>query len=74
MVEVFLESKKSKVSLDFDLVLDFVIYPSSLETPAMTNIKLTYDHTLNSIKVINDSIDKLNTKADEIKLNDLEDK
>jgi hypothetical protein len=28
----------------------------------MTNIKLTYDYTLNSIKVINESVDKINTK------------
>jgi hypothetical protein len=28
----------------------------------MTNIKLTYDYTLNSIKVVNESIDKINTK------------
>ncbi len=28
----------------------------------MTNIKLTYEYTLNSIKVINDSIDRIRTK------------
>jgi hypothetical protein len=28
----------------------------------MTNIKLTYDYTLNSIKVVNESVDKINTK------------
>jgi hypothetical protein len=28
----------------------------------MSNIKLTYDYTLNSIKVVNESIDKINTK------------
>jgi hypothetical protein len=28
----------------------------------MTNIKLTYDYTLDSIKVVNESIDKINTK------------
>jgi hypothetical protein len=28
----------------------------------MTNIKLTYDYTLSSIKVVNESIDKINTK------------
>lgn len=28
----------------------------------MTNIKLTYEYTLNSIKVVNESIDKINTK------------
>jgi hypothetical protein len=28
----------------------------------MTNIKLTYEYTLDSIKVVNDSIDKINTK------------
>jgi len=28
----------------------------------MTNIRLTYDYTLNSIKVVNESIDKINTK------------
>jgi hypothetical protein len=28
----------------------------------MTNIKLTYDYTLNSIKVVTESIDKINTK------------
>jgi hypothetical protein len=28
----------------------------------MTNIKLTYDYTLNSIKIVNESLDKINTK------------
>jgi hypothetical protein len=28
----------------------------------MTNVRLTYDYTLNSIKVVNESIDKINTK------------
>ncbi len=28
----------------------------------MTNIKLTYDYTLNSIKIIREGIDKINTK------------
>jgi hypothetical protein len=28
----------------------------------MSNIKLTYDYTLSSIKVVNESIDKINTK------------
>ena len=28
----------------------------------MTNIKLTYDYTLSSIKVVSESIDKINTK------------
>lgn len=28
----------------------------------MTNIRLTYDYTLNSIKVVQDDIDKINTK------------
>ncbi len=28
----------------------------------MTNIRLTYDYTLNSIKVVKDSINQLNTK------------
>jgi hypothetical protein len=28
----------------------------------MTNIKLTYDYTLDSIKVVNESIDRINTK------------
>ncbi len=28
----------------------------------MTNIKLTYDYTLNSIKIVNESVDKINTK------------
>jgi hypothetical protein len=28
----------------------------------MTNIKLTYDYTLNSIKVVNESVDKINMK------------
>ncbi len=28
------------------------------------NSKLTYDYTLNSIKVVNESVDKINTKLD----------
>ncbi|BCU10594.1 hypothetical protein MAN88_11580 [Microcystis aeruginosa] len=28
----------------------------------MTNIRLTYDYTLNSIQVVKDSINQLNTK------------
>ncbi|GAL92058.1 hypothetical protein N44_00346 [Microcystis aeruginosa NIES-44] len=28
----------------------------------MTNIQLTYDYTLNSLKVVKDSINQLNTK------------
>lgn len=27
----------------------------------MTNIKLTYEYTMNSIKVVNDSIDRIKT-------------
>lgn len=44
------------------LGFDSVAYLSFLRVLTMTNIRLTYEYTLSSIKVVNESIDKINTK------------
>jgi hypothetical protein len=46
----------------FGLRLDSLICLSFWVSRSMTNIKLTYDYTLNSIKIVRESIDKTNTK------------
>lgn len=44
------------------LGVDSVVCLSFCGTLVMSNIKLTYDYTLSSIKVVSESIDKINTK------------